>query len=162
MRSRKLAAIALIVVVVDSFAFVFVPAWLIQPFKLQTERNLELSYLLKRSAPWLTLVAFVFTLALAFYLWHGTRWWKRVGLGIAIIIASSALWFAHQNHFEWLFHPVKNPAYAQVSLADFVKDRDMVLGVKINGEAAAYPVRQLGYHHLVQDVVGGVPIVATY
>ena len=31
-----------------------------------------------------------------------------------------------------------------------------------NGEAAAYPIRQLAYHHLVQDIVGGVPIVVTY
>jgi hypothetical protein len=26
----------------------------------------------------------------------------------------------------------------------------------------AYPVRQIAYHHLVEDSVGGVPIVATY
>jgi len=27
------------------------------------------------------------------------------------------------------------------------------MAVEINGEAAAYPVRQMAYHHLVQDVV---------
>jgi len=37
----------------------------------------------------------------------------------------------------------------------------MVLAVKIHGEAVAYPVRQMGYHHIMQDVVGGVPIAAT-
>jgi len=26
----------------------------------------------------------------------------------------------------------------------------------------AYPVRLMAYHHVVPDVVGGVPIVATY
>jgi hypothetical protein len=26
----------------------------------------------------------------------------------------------------------------------------------------AYPVRLMAYHHLVQDVVGGTPLVATY
>ena len=36
------------------------------------------------------------------------------------------------------------------------------VAVERNGEAAAYPVRQLAYHHIVQDVVGGVPIVVTY
>ena len=35
------------------------------------------------------------------------------------------------------------------------------LGVK-GGEAVAYPVNQLAYHHVLEDVIGGVPIVATY
>ena len=30
------------------------------------------------------------------------------------------------------------------------------------GERVAYPVRLMGYHHLVADTVGGVPLVATY
>ena len=36
------------------------------------------------------------------------------------------------------------------------------LRVVRNGDAVAFPVRQLAYHHLVEDSVGGVPIVATY
>jgi hypothetical protein len=39
---------------------------------------------------------------------------------------------------------------------------DMVLTVSINGDARAYPVREMAYHHIVNDVVGGVPIAATY
>jgi hypothetical protein len=38
----------------------------------------------------------------------------------------------------------------------------MVLSVKVNGEAVAYPVRLMAYHHVVQDIVGGTPLVATY
>ncbi len=38
----------------------------------------------------------------------------------------------------------------------------MVLAVTHSGDAAAYPVRLLAYHHLVHDRVGGKPIVATY
>jgi hypothetical protein len=80
---------------------------------------------------------------------------------LAISLFAST-WMARQNHFEWIFRPDKNIAFAQPSQADFVGNSDMVLAVKINGEAAAYPVRLMAYHHLVQDVVGGTPIVATY
>jgi hypothetical protein len=38
----------------------------------------------------------------------------------------------------------------------------LVIGVSINGEAKAYPIRFLGYHHHVQDTVGGKPILVTY
>ena len=44
----------------------------------------------------------------------------------------------------------------------FVEPQDVVLAVSLKGDAAAYPVRQLAYHHLVQDVVGGLPLVVTY
>ena len=34
--------------------------------------------------------------------------------------------------------------------------------VLAGADAVAYPVCQIAYHHLVEDSVGGVPIVATY
>jgi len=37
-----------------------------------------------------------------------------------------------------------------------------VLAVNVNGDSVAFPVRQMAYHHIVQDVVGGMPITATY
>ena len=43
-----------------------------------------------------------------------------------------------------------------------VDSNRLVLGVSINGEAKAYPVRFLGYHHHIQDTVGGKPIMVTY
>jgi hypothetical protein len=61
-----------------------------------------------------------------------------------------------------MFNPLANTAYAKVSDTGFVADTDMVLAVENNGEAVAYPVRLMAYHHLVQDTVGGTPVVATY
>lgn len=50
-----------------------------------------------------------------------------------------------------------------VSAASNKVDPDrLVLGVSINGEAKAYPIRFLGYHHHIQDTVGGKPIMVTY
>ena len=38
----------------------------------------------------------------------------------------------------------------------------LVIGVANNGEAKAYPIQFLGYHHQVQDTVGGKPMIITY
>ncbi len=38
----------------------------------------------------------------------------------------------------------------------------LIVGIEINGEARAYPVRFIGYHHQVRDVVGGTPVMVTY
>jgi hypothetical protein len=38
----------------------------------------------------------------------------------------------------------------------------LVIGVERNGEAKAYPIRFLAYHHQVQDSIAGKPIIVTY
>jgi hypothetical protein len=38
----------------------------------------------------------------------------------------------------------------------------MVIAVNVQGEARAYPIREMAYHHIVNDVVAGQPIVSTY
>ncbi len=43
-----------------------------------------------------------------------------------------------------------------------VPENNYVLGVAINGEAKAYPLKMVGYHHKIQDTVGGKPILVTY
>lgn len=40
--------------------------------------------------------------------------------------------------------------------------RDRVVGVVVNGEACAYPVRCLNAHEIIHDTLGGVPITVTY
>jgi hypothetical protein len=61
-----------------------------------------------------------------------------------------------------MFAPLGSARFASVAETDFVADDEMVLAVKINGDAVAYPVSYMAYHHVVQDVVGGTPITATY
>ena len=122
-----------------------------------------MSYMLRRLSPWITLIALGAGLLLTLKLWRGSRrWWKKALLVVILIPLLASTWFARQNHFEWMFNPLANATYAKVNDAGFVAEDDVVLAVKINGEAAAYPVRLMAYHHLVEDVVGGTPIVATY
>ncbi|MCR8556709.1 DUF3179 domain-containing protein [Mucilaginibacter sp. BJC16-A38] len=43
-----------------------------------------------------------------------------------------------------------------------VPERFVVVGIVNNGVAKAYPLIYLGYHHKVQDNVGGEPVLVTY
>jgi hypothetical protein len=38
----------------------------------------------------------------------------------------------------------------------------LVIGLALNGETKAYPIRFLGFHHQVQDTIGGKPVIVTY
>ncbi len=45
---------------------------------------------------------------------------------------------------------------------DTTDKNELVIGVVINGEAKAYPIRIVGYHHQVMDTVGNTPVMITY
>jgi thiol:disulfide interchange protein len=159
---RKTAWLALVVITVVALAIVAAPVWLIQPFSPQTARGIALSYTLRRWSPLITALSLASAVFLVAQVWRGSRWWKKAFLVIVFIPLLASTWFARQNHFEWMFNPLADATYAKASEAGFVADTDIVMAVEHNGEAAAYPIRQMAYHHLVQDVVGGTPIVATY
>jgi uncharacterized protein DUF3179 len=160
--NRKAAWSSLLVLTLVGLAIVLVPVWIIQPFKPQSARGVEVSYALRRWSPWVTLILLALGFTLVLWLWSGSRWWKKALLVIVLVPLLASTWFARQNHFEWMFNPLANAAYAKPSEAGFVDEADIIMAVESNGEAVAYPVRLMAYHHLVQDVVGGTPIVATY
>jgi len=159
---RKVAWLVLLLMVVAVLAIVLTPVFLIMPFKAQTPRIVEISYVMRRWSPLLTLLASALILLLTIRLWLGGRWWGRALLVLLVLPTLSATWLARQNHFEWMFNPLPHPAYAKSADAAFLTDDDRVLSVTIGGESVAYPVRLMAYHHLVEDTVGGTPIVATY
>ncbi len=72
---------------------------------------------------------------------------------------------------SYLFNFVMNAEsmFAQPEVLTFkskeenkLNDSTIVIGVEYNGEAKAYPMRFLTYHHQVQDVVGGKSLIVTY
>jgi len=161
--NRRAAWLILFLLTSAALAISAIPVWIIQPFKSQTARGLLLAYTLKRWSPLVTAVGLIIVLALAIFLWRGARrWWLKAALVILAAFTLASAWFARQNHFEWMFNPLPNVSFARTSDASFVANGDQVIAVQINGEAAAYPVRQIAYHHVIQDEVGGTPIVATY
>ena len=161
--NRRTAWITLLAIALIALAIVVLPVWIVQPFTPQSQRGLEASYEMRRWSPLVTLIALAVGLILVLWLWRGSRrWWLKAFLLIVLIPLFASTWFARQNHFEWMFNPLANAAYAKTSDAGFVADADTVMAVENHGEAAAYPIRLMAYHHLVQDVVGGTPIVATY
>ncbi len=159
---RRLAGLILFLLVVTAVAMVFVPVWLIRPFVHQTPGGLEVAFALRRWAPLATALALVAGLALTVALWRGGRWWSRALVVLALVPLGAAVWLSRFNIFEKMFSPLGDARFAAASVADWVGEGDPVLAVEQGGEAVAYPVRQVAYHHIVQDVVGGVPVAVTY
>ncbi|MBK19272.1 MAG: hypothetical protein CMM52_10615 [Rhodospirillaceae bacterium] len=55
-----------------------------------------------------------------------------------------------------------DPKRIPANEADYLLDSDLVFGVKINGDARAYPLRIMGWHEMFNDTIGGVPVALAY
>jgi uncharacterized protein DUF3179 len=161
---RRFSYAALILLVLTTLAIVVVPIWLIRPFAPQTPDGIAVAYGLRHWGLLATILALVGGAGIAVWLWRGARWWSRVALALAFVVLAVAAWGAHWTGtmFETMFAPLKKTDSVPAAQARWVDEGDMVLAVTVNGDAAAYPVRQLAYHHIANDVVGGVPVAATY
>lgn len=54
------------------------------------------------------------------------------------------------------------PPMVTKSKASYLQESDLVFGVEINGDARAYPLRILGWHEMVNDEIGGIPVALAY
>ena len=137
------------------------PLVIIQPFKYQTSGNLQRALLVFQIAPTTELIVALLALATLLLCWRAFRRRARVIGSLLLTITLAAAILVRVNIFEQMFHPAGTPRF--IAVHDSKLDaRDMLITVTLNNNAHAYPVREMGYHHLVNDFVGGVPVVATY
>jgi|SRR5215213_3732359 len=153
----------LLLLVAVTVTLVAIPVYVHTPFKPQTAAEVEWTYRLRRLSPPATAVALILYAALGAGLWQGSTWWGRAAMILLLALLLVVTWFSRQHYYyEWMFRPLSRGGHAPVGEATFLPDSDMVLAVEINGDAVAYPIRQLAYHHIISDQVGGKPITATY
>jgi len=89
--------------------------------------------------------------------------WKRKWLLlIPIVLVAAVVFMANfKMAADHMFYQPKK--LLLVNAADNkVDSQRLVIGIVNNGEAKAYPIRFLGYHHQVQDTIGGTPVIVTY
>jgi hypothetical protein len=143
-------------------AVVGVPVVLIRPFSPQTAAAVAWAYDLRRLAPLVSVAGLSILLVLVVISWNRTRWPGRAALVTMTLLLSGVAWFARQNHFEWMFRPVHDARFVPVEQASDVTPGELVIAAAVGDDALAFPVRRIGYHHVVNTTAGGQPIVATY
>jgi hypothetical protein len=153
----------LVLTVIAGFGIIAFPTLYIMPFKTQDARVLGWALMARTLAPTATLVAAILATILAVLtILRTRRWWLRPLPLLVLAPVVFGAWFARQNHFEWMFAPQTTLAHVDGAKATFVQPDDLVMSVARQGAAIAYPIRQLAYHHIANDLIAGEPIVATY
>ncbi len=60
-----------------------------------------------------------------------------------------------------IIRPIYDPKFVTAGNAG-LEDNDFVIGLAINGDARGYPIGPLTQHEMVNDVVGGIPVLITW
>ena len=86
------------------------------------------------------------------------RW---TGVAVLLLVASATYVFNARMKADRIF---REPAMLTMRPAEgnAVPGDRLVVGIDINGEARAYPLMFIGYHHQVRDVVGGEEVLVSY
>lgn len=159
--SRSAVKLAFWTFALGAFGVFFIPAFIIRPFRYQSPRALAFAFEVKAVAPFATLVFALLAALLTWYLWSRAPRRQRVLLGLGVFLAAGSAVMSRLNYFEWMFHPIQTPGFVS-SQNSKLDPGEMVMAVRFGNDARAYPIVQMGYHHVFNDEVGGTPIVVTY
>jgi hypothetical protein len=139
----------------------FIPAFVIRPFHHQTAAALTLAMDLRQRAPRGTLTAALICLVFAVILWGSSNLWRKIVLSALMLLVAFSAVMSRLNYFEWMFHPVDSAQFVAEPASKLDKD-EMILAIRFGSDARAYPISEMAYHHILNDVVDGVPVAVTY
>lgn len=124
----------------------------------QRMNSLDLAYFLY-SYRWFFRVAFaLLMIAGASAAFKASKWFPAV---VAILALVVIYMFNFKMAADQMFKQPANLVF-KTKAESILSDSSVVVGVEINGEVKAYPIQFIGYHHQVQDKVGGKSVIVTY
>jgi hypothetical protein len=127
----------------------------------QRVRSIDVAHLLY-SGRWLfRLGCMALIVAGAWHAWRVAGWRKWLAPASLLLAGGVAYATNFRMRADRMF-------LAPTSLVMRPADRNaveharLVVGIEVNGDARAYPVQFIGYHHQVRDTVGGTPVLVSY
>jgi len=161
-RTAKKPIVILLACVAVSLICVAYPVYVIRPFRHQGAGELAAALAVMRFRPAITLLSGLTALLMMIWYWRARPWrWRRALAAAGAALTIGLAFAARVNVYELMFHPDQHPSFTSVREVK-LDGAEKVIAVRVRREARAYPIRGMSYHHVVNDVVGGAAIVATY
>lgn len=92
-----------------------------------------------------------------------TTWgWQKWLAGASLVAAAAVVYAANFVLAADAMFLAPTSVVMEPAARSAVPVAGLVVGVTLNGEARAYPVQYIGYHHQVSDTIGGQPIMVTF
>lgn len=135
------------------------------PFALANAGAVDLAHSLWQLTPWamgLCAAVAVGVVVLTQRAPESTRW-GRIGAWVALLLVVT-LWALPSLGMRAAgMYPLDDPRVVSAEEADeLLLEDDLVMGIVVEGQARAYPLRYLMTHEIVNDRLADTPLVATY
>lgn len=145
------------------FAVEILRVYYIMPFPgSQHSNTIALSYWINNNIFWIRIAALLLiAFPLIQILQHNKIWKKILLLFLLGMYAVVFFFFNFRFEADKMFYQPRNKNFAG-AVNNKIDSNKLIIGVAINGEAKAYPIQIIGYHHQVRDTVGGTPVMITY
>lgn len=141
--------------IIFDVVLILAPLVVALPPVAQTPQLLSAARTAQALAPYASLAL---AAVVAVQLWRRRTW----GALALTIVALGCVALSRVNLFERVFASARDLQTAPVADFHDIRDTDMVIGVTIEGESRAYPVRYLAYHHMINDRLGATAFLPTY
>ena len=137
--------------------------YFVMPFPgSQVSDTVSYAYWLDQSIIWiriLSLFLICFALIIAF---KKGRIWEKIFLSLTLISYTILFFFFNfRLQAQNIFRQPVNKSFTVATHSEMEKSK-LIIGVMIDGQAKAYPIQLIGYHHQVTDTLGNTPVMVTY
>ncbi|MFD2570833.1 DUF3179 domain-containing (seleno)protein [Spirosoma soli] len=125
--------------------------------------RVKLAYWLHHNAGWLRIIGLLILVYPAYQLVAkpSRAWHRYVVVGLLLIYGGVFYMINREMMADQMFLQPIHKRVVPMSQNQIPLDK-LVLGFESVGQATAYPIQLIGYHHQVRDTVGGQPIMVTY
>lgn len=151
------------------FAFLFLFAveilrvYFIMPFPgSQRANTIGIAYFISKYIWSLRILGMMLLVAQLVPAFSNGKLWKKIFL--AFLLGLYAFVFYMFNFVflaDKMFYQPRNKLLLPIA-DNRVDSSKLIIGIALNGEARAYPIELIAYHHQVMDTVGGTPVMITY
>ena len=155
---KKLFYAGLVLLVLFELANV----WFIMPLPYsQRVRSIDVAYLL-HSYRWLFRAAFGVMIAVGLLPALRVATWRKVFPALAIVVVAFVTYATNFVMAADRMFLAPSSLDMQPAERNKVDPARLVVGIEVDGQARAYPVQFIGYHHQVRDTVKGKPIMVSF
>jgi len=154
--------VLIVLLILFLFLAEFFRVYLVMPFPgSQISDTVDIAYWLERHIIWIRILILLLGIIALGRILKGGKTWEKVSLSLALfgyIPLFTVLNFRIAADRKFL----KPTNKSFITATESLDKSKLAIGVAINGEAKAYPIQLIGYHHQVMDTIGGEPVIITY
>lgn len=128
----------------------------------QQINSVSFAYWLNNNITWIRILLLVSAILLSAQVYKSATKRSRITIVLAFLFyAGIYLLVKYQMKADTMFYQPKTLVTLPIN-GNKVGGDKLIIGVSINGNAKAYPIQFIGYHHQVRDSIGNTPVMITY